>query len=246
MSCGEFVPRPIRRCSRSPTSGGAMNTSTESGSCRSISRAPGTSISRITFEPSASRRSTSLRSVPYRWPANSTCSRNSPFCNRRWNSSGERKWYSRPCCSLGRIGRVVAEVASSSRGTSARARAISVPLPTPDGPDTTNSRPLMRPQSFRQPADGLGLADPALGQQTSRAHPSQPRNRQQHVVDLRRQHVVRRVDQHLVERRGPRLERTLQLRSLDANAVRPVECVESLVEGTGGGLREERGHLSGR
>src|SRR6185503_11443428 len=143
ISSEVFAPRPARRSSRSARSGGAMNTSTASGSCRLISRAPGTSISSTTLSPSASRRSTSLRSVPYRCPANVTCSRNAPSPASRANSWSDRKWYSRPSVSAGRRGRVVADVATSSSGSDSRARAISVPLPTPEGPEITTSLALI-------------------------------------------------------------------------------------------------------
>src|SRR4029079_9530914 len=142
-SSAEFVPRTASRLSRSARSGGAMNTSTASGTWRRISRAPGTSISSTTLEPSARRRSTSLRSVPYRCPANVTCSRNAPSPASLANSSSARKWYSRPEVSAGLRGRVVAEVATNSSGSDSRARAISVPLPTPEGPEITTSLALI-------------------------------------------------------------------------------------------------------
>src|SRR3954454_14956308 len=143
ISPSEFVPRAASRESSSARSGGAMNTSTASGTWRRISRAPGTSISSTTLEPSARRRSTSLRSVPYRCPANVTCSRNAPSPASRANSWSDRKWYSRPSVSAGRRGRVVADVATSSSGSDSRARAISVPLPTPEEPEITTSLALI-------------------------------------------------------------------------------------------------------
>src|SRR6185312_8210125 len=130
-SVSVFCRRPRSLASRSSIVGGATNTSTAPGICRLISRAPATSISSTTLPPSRSRCSTSLRSVPYRFPAYDTCSRNSPSSTRRANSAAVRKWYSRPSCSSGRRGRVVADVATSSWGSAARARAMRVPLPTP-------------------------------------------------------------------------------------------------------------------
>ena len=78
-----------------------MNTSTASGICRLISRAPGHLD--LEHHVSAVRQSpldlAAKRAVPV--PANVTCSRNSPSPTRRSNSAAARKWYSRPSISVG-------------------------------------------------------------------------------------------------------------------------------------------------
>src|SRR6185312_15421508 len=204
-----------------------------------------------------------LRSVPYRFPAYDTCSRNSPASTRRANSASSRKWYSRPSRSSGRRGRVVADVATSSSGSAARARAMRVPLPTPEGPATTNRRLLTATPSgwrsgpeeveqlaalaIRETADGLALADPALRQQARRLHAPEPRHRDQHVVDLCRQHLVRRLGDQVADPHPSRLEVALQLRPPHPYVVRPVERLHALIERSRRRLGEGAGcHGRGR
>ena len=77
---------------------------------------------------------------------------------------------------------------------------MTVPLPTPLGPDTTKSRPVtagavppgsggeeveqLAALAIREPADRLRLADPALRQKPGRLDPAQPRDGHEDVVDL--------------------------------------------------------------
>ena len=239
-----------------------MNTSTASGSCRLISRAPATSISSTTLSPSASRRSTSLRSVPYRLPAKVTCSRNSPSLDRRSNSSARGSGTRGPSLLAGALrpgggrrrqrqprarGREPARSAcpcprrtGRTRRTAGRSRE-----PPPVGQERNRSTSSPRWRSDSPPMVLAWLIRHWVSSSPG-AHPSQPRNGQQHVVHLRRQHVVRRVDQHLVEVVSPDLSARFSCARCTRMLVRPVECLESLVERTGGGLGEERGHRAGR
>ena len=58
------VPRPFKRLTSSSQLGGTRNISRASGTFRLTCRAPCRSISRITFRPSATARTTSARGVP--------------------------------------------------------------------------------------------------------------------------------------------------------------------------------------
>src|SRR3954453_11041037 len=165
---------------------------------------------------------------------------------RRSNSSRARNRDSTPSVSAGRRPRVVAETARRSCGTRSRAARTMVPLPAPDGPVTTKTFPGARlaveeanqlvPLTVREAADGLRLADPALVEQARGLDTAELRYRHQHVEDLRGRDELRRLRQNLVDRDVAGLQILLQLSALDADVVRPLQCLHALVQRPNRGL----------
>src|SRR4051812_41046795 len=98
---------------------------------------------------------------------------------------------------------------------------MSVPLPAPDGPVTTKTGlsvveegNQLVPLAVGEAVDRLRLADAALIQQASGLHPSELRDRHQHVEHLRGRHELGRLAEDLFDRDGPGLEVLLQLSAL--------------------------------
>src|SRR5205823_1785592 len=201
--------------------------------------APSVSRSSSGTLPFAWIRSISERSVPERAPqGRSTYSRNSSSSPSRSNFSGVMNQYSRPFCSPGRCSRVVAETANSSSGMRSSNSLSSVPLPAPEVPVTTRTRPLLpveetnqlRPLTVGEASYRLRLADPAHVQEARRLHPSELRHRHQHVENLRRRHVLGWIAEDLFDLNAPVLQVLLQSRSTDSDIVRSFQRFHSLIE----------------
>src|SRR5437667_11157734 len=140
-----------------------MNADTASGRTERTLDPPWTSTSSTTTRPARTPSSTGPSGVPYRCPCTSAHSRNTPWPRRRSNSSRVTNSYSTPSASVGRRGRVVHEIENTHSGRAAISRSTSVPLPAPEGPDTTNTKP---PGSNRGGASG-SLAPVASSGSTS-------------------------------------------------------------------------------
>src|SRR4051812_46387541 len=70
----------------------------------------------------------------------------------RSNSDRETKWYSTPSVSPGRGRRVVTETDSHTEGWWRRISATTLPLPTPDGPESTVRRAASEPAGVSSPS----------------------------------------------------------------------------------------------
>src|SRR5919205_3391221 len=114
-----------------------------------------------------------------------------------------------PSRSPGRGSRVVAETASWSSGTRSSRERISVPLPTPEGPVMTKTRPTqgtlpaqhadqLGPLALREAADRLRRRDPAQLEHLVDLHAPVLGHREEHVEDLRRLDVLRRLQEEVV------------------------------------------------
>src|SRR6187200_3403658 len=242
---------PVDSVARSRSRRSSSSTSAEMkmvqapGTSRCTCSAPSSSSSRTQTRPCPPIRSISDRSVPYRLcETYSTHSRNSPSSTRSLNCSSERNQYSRPSSSPARIGRVVAEIATSSCGSRSSSARISVPLPAPDGPVTTKTgftlptggmsghrrrsggSPMVEeidelgPLALGEAAHRLRLADPALVQQTRRLDAAELGDRHQHVEDLRGRDVLRRVEEDRLDLNAAVLQVLLQLRAPNPDVVR--------------------------
>src|SRR3954452_25126134 len=100
---------------------------------------------------------------------------------------------------------------------------MSVPLPTPDGPVMTKTRPSALAAQHRdqlvalalgETADGLARRDLAGTQDLVHLHAAVLRDREEHVHDLGRLDVVRRLEEELVDRGAAGLEVALELSTL--------------------------------
>src|ERR671930_1251272 len=183
-------------------------------------------------------RSISERSVPERAPqGRSTYSRNSSSCTSRSNFSSVMNQYSRPFSSPGRWSRVVAETASSSSGIRFSKSFSSVPLPAPEVPVTTTTSRLpveeanqLRALAVGKPSHRLRLADPAHVQKARRLHPTELRDRHQHVEDLCGRHVLGRVAEDLFDLDAAVFQVLLQPGPPDPDVVRPLQRFHPLIE----------------
>src|SRR5581483_9092668 len=119
---------------------------------------------------------------------------------------------------------------------------MSVPFPAPDGPVTTKTGRVVPslavveegnqlvPLAVGESTDRLRLADAALVQKARRLHATELRHGHQHVEDLRGRDVLGRLAEDLLDGDGPGLQVLLQLRTLDADVVRSLQCLHPLVE----------------
>mmetsp|Transcript_8861 Transcript_8861/g.25959 ORF Transcript_8861/g.25959 Transcript_8861/m.25959 type:complete len:304 (-) Transcript_8861:541-1452(-) len=118
-------------------SGGAMKRNLASLSMPAvlICCTPWTSISKMQISPFSRTSSTAAADVPYMFPCTCACSMNLPASTSAFIVSMPTKWYATPSASPGRGPRVVCETLKPKRpGIAARSRSMSVPLPTPEGP----------------------------------------------------------------------------------------------------------------
>src|SRR6185503_12385449 len=84
-----------------------------------------------------------------------------PPARRRSNSSRVTNSYCTPSTSFVRRGRVVAEIENVHSGRTATSRSTSVPLPAPDGPESTSRKPPgMNRDGIEVAASGIGPAAP--------------------------------------------------------------------------------------
>src|SRR2546430_7249489 len=129
-------------------------------------------------------------------------------------------------------------MASSSSGTRSSSIRASVLLPSPDVPVMTKTGgrlPVEEPDelgalALRQASNGLRLADSALVEEACGLDAPEFRHGHQDVEDLRRRDVLGRVAQDVVDVDGSRLEVLLELRSADADVVRPLERFHALIQ----------------
>src|SRR4051794_3970970 len=124
---------------------------------------------------------------------------------------------------------------------------MSVPLPAPDGPVTTNTGrtvglPVVEeanqlvPLSVGQAADRLRLADAALVEQARCFHATELRHRHQHVEHLRGRDELGWLAEDLFDRDRARLQILLELCTLDTDVIRSLERFHPLVERADGSL----------
>jgi hypothetical protein len=90
--------------------------------------------------------------------------------------------------------------------------------------------------TFGKAAHGLRLADPALVQEAGRLDPPELGNGHQHVEHLRRRDELGRVEEDALDVRLAGLQVSLQLSPLDANVIRPLKRLHSLIERARGRL----------
>src|SRR5687768_998644 len=99
---------------------------------------------------------------------------------------------------------------------------MSVPLPTPEGPVITNTRPIGRALAaqhrdelgalaLREAADRLARRDAALDEDLVDLHAPVLGDGEQHVEDLGGLDVLRRLEQEVVDLRAAALEVPLEL-----------------------------------
>src|SRR4051794_21458194 len=107
---------------------------------------------------------------------------------------------------------------------------MSVPLPAPDGPVTTNTGALaieegnqLVPLAVGEAADRLRLADAAGVEQACSLYTTELRDRHQHVEHLRGRDIFGRLRENLLDRDGSRLEVLLELGALHPDVVRALE-----------------------
>src|SRR3954452_9310134 len=115
---------------------------------------------------------------------------------------------------------------------------MSVPLPTPEGPVTTNTltgralapqeRDELAALALGQAADRLRRRDPALREDAIHLHAPVLRHRQQQVEDLGRLQVLRRVEEQAVDLRATGLQVPLQGGSARADLVRSLKRAHPL------------------
>ena len=113
---------------------------------------------------------------------------------------------------------------------------MSVPLPAPDGPVTTKTGlPVEEANQLvtlavGEPTDRLRLTDAALVEQTRCFHAAELRHGHEHVEDLRGRDELGRGEQDLIDLDLPGLQVSFELSALDADIVRPLERLHSLIE----------------
>src|SRR4051812_32833456 len=115
---------------------------------------------------------------------------------------------------------------------------MSVPLPTPEGPVTTNTltgralapqeRDELAALALGQAADRLRRRDPALREDAIHLHAPVLRHRQQQIEDLGRLEVLGRVQQQPVDLRAAGLQIPLEGGSARADLVRSLKRVHTL------------------
>ena len=135
----------MSRVRSASSDGGAMKIRTASGIVSAIWRAPWTSISSTTGAPVA-RALVELgaqRPVPAAGVARVLDERRRPATRRSNSVVGEEVVVDAVLLPRPRR-RVVADTASSSSGIRSSSVRMSVPLPTPEGPVITNTRPIGR------------------------------------------------------------------------------------------------------